>query len=1267
MNRVFSVVWNSSLQVWAVASELAGKGRQSGTLSRGVSGHPVRLAALHIAMAAGLAGFGGAAQAACTTSGAVITCAADSVQTTIVGDGPAMPAGTLVNVLPNAILNTGDNTAISIGDGSTIAIGNDALVQNTVTSTTGGNFGTGANTIEMGSNNTVTIGAGAQVRSEGTAFNAEAINMVGTGNTLTNYGTIFSNAGGAAFWLEQPDGKNTIINEVGGTIQYASGASILGMSGAMATVDFTNKGTITGSLTFTDGDDRLRIDTGSSISGTIDGGGGSNTLELNGAGTDTFVKPFSNFQSLIKAGTGTWTFQDSLQASGITATTVQSGTLILGADESGYSSTGTMTVAPDGILQTSGAFAPKVITDNGLVRFEQTANGSYDGLLSGSGGIEKTGAATLTLLTDQAITGTTTISAGTLQLGAGGTAGMVTGPIVNNAALAIDRSDTVTFASPITGSGSVTQQGAGTTIFTADNTYAGSTTISAGTLQLGAGGTTGGVTGPILNNAALVIDRSNAITLAGPITGSGSVTQQGAGTTTFTADNSYGGGTTISAGTLQLGAGGTTGSVTGPILNNAALVIDRSNALTLAAPITGSGSVTQQGAGTTTFTADNSYVGTTTIAAGVLQLGAGGTTGSVTGPILNNASLVIDRSNALTLAAPITGSGSVTQQGAGTTTFTADNTYAGGTTISAGTLQLGAGGTSGAIVGDVLNNGTLRIDRSNALQLDGAISGTGALVQAGSGSTVLTGANSYLGPTTVAAGALRAGAANAFSASSAHAVAAGATLDTGGFNQTVASLSNAGTVNLLSGAAGSTLTVNGAYVGNNGVLNLGTVLAGSSSLSDRLVLNGSAASATGNTTVRITNLGGLGALTTGNGIEVVTAQNGATTTAQTTRNAFALANGHVDAGAFEYRLYAADASGAGENWYLRSTTTVPPVDPVPPVNPVDPTKPVDPGAVPVPTYRLEVPLFAALPAQLRQTDLSMLGNLHRRVGDQTAPAASASGEGVRQAWARAVYSDLDIRQKGLANARSDGHVSGLQAGTDLLASGNWRAGIYVGMLDGNADVSGNARGLIGTVGSNDIDARYVGAYATWMGADGMYADSVLQGGRHDYTVRPLGNPSIDGKATSLTASIEIGKAFPLAENWSIEPQAQLIRQSSRFDNVLIGGAIVGQDADGGWIGRLGVRVKGDLATAAGRLQPYARLNVYNGGSGTDIATFVGPAGSTAIASATGYTSTELAAGMTLKLTPVATLYGEVGQLYSNGGDARVKSSVQGSIGMRLSW
>ena len=95
---------------------------------------------------------------------------------------------------------------------------------------------------------------------------------------------------------------------------------------------------------------------------------------------------------------------------------------------------------------------------------------------------------------------------------------------------------------------------------TGTNTYSGATTISAGTLEVGSGGTTGTLgSGAITNNAALRINRSDAYTLGQNITGTGTLTQFGAGTTTLTGTNTNSGVTTISAGTLQVGNGGTTG------------------------------------------------------------------------------------------------------------------------------------------------------------------------------------------------------------------------------------------------------------------------------------------------------------------------------------------------------------------------------------------------------------------------------------------------------------------------------------------------------------------------------------------------------------------------------------------------------------------------------------------------------------------------------------------------------------------------------------
>ena len=289
---------------------------------------------------------------------------------------------------------------------------------------------------------------------------------------------------------------------------------------------------------------------------------------------------------------------------------------------------------------------------------------------------------------DDAVFGGT---AGTVALGVPVTAHNLTfntsGYIVNGSTLTLGgvspsfgvvSAGTATLGSIIAGTAGLTQTGPGTLIFTGANTYSGGTTISAGTLQIGAGGTTGSILGNVVDNGVLAFNRSNALTYAGVISGTGTLTQAGTGTTTLTGANTYTGGTTISAGTLQIGAGGTTGSILGNVLDNGVLAFNRSNALTYAGIISGIGSVTKSGAGT-------------------LQLGNGGTTGSVVGNIVDTGALVINRSNLLTYGGVISGTGTLTQAGTGTTILTGANIYTGATTISAGTLQIGNGGTTGSI------------------------------------------------------------------------------------------------------------------------------------------------------------------------------------------------------------------------------------------------------------------------------------------------------------------------------------------------------------------------------------------------------------------------------------------------------------------------------------------------------------------------------------------------------------------------------------------
>lgn len=735
--------------------------------------------------------------------------------------------------------------------------------------------------------------------------------------------------------------------------------------------------------------------------------------------------------------------------------------------------------------------------------------------------------------------------------------------------------------------------------------------------------------------------------------------------------------------------------------------------------ITGTAGIVKTGDGTLVLGGTNIYAGGTAVQAGTLSvsadvnLGAAGGSVALDGGRLQVAGTgftgtarnidigaagggieVADAGLDFVASGALGGSGTLVKSGDGTLTLAGSSTHTGSMSIAAGTLRMGAANllnaaspialadkagatldlngfdqTVGSLAGGGSAGGELKLGSATlatggdntSTTFGGAVTGGGNLVKQGTGNLTLSGANTYAGTTQVNAGTLSAGAANALSASSAHSVAAGATLDLAGFSQRVASLDNSGTVSLVGATPGTTLTVTGAYAGNNGILRLGAVL-NATGPSDRLVLDGAGASATGRTTVQVVNLGGLGALTTGNGIEVISALNGATTTAQGTKDAFALAGGHVDAGAYEYRLYAADASGAGENWYLRSTTSG-----------GNPGGPGTPGGLP--TYRIEVPLYAALGQQLRQGNLAMLGNLHLRGGDDARPALgdaaersdSAAGPG-RRAWGRLISTDIDVSQRGTASARSDGRLHGFQAGTDLWADANWRAGVYVGQLEGDVRVNGFARGVFGLdAGANDLRSRYLGVYAGWRGDSGWHAEAVLQAGQHRYDVQPVATYGSSGKGRSLLASVEVGKAFGVGGAWTVEPQLQLIHQSLRMDDVGIAGAVVRQDANDGLIVRAGVRVKGEFAAGAGLLQPYARINLFHASGGADVAQFLSLGGTTAIRSETGSSSTELAGGVTLALGDRTAIYGEIGKLWASGGPARVKSSVNAAVGVRVRW
>jgi fibronectin-binding autotransporter adhesin len=332
-------------------------------------------------------------------------------------------------------------------------------------------------------------------------------------------------------------------------------------------------------------------------------------------------------------------------------------------------------------------------------------------------------------------------------------------------------------------------------------------------------------------------DAGLTATISASLAGSARLVKDLGGTLVLTGANTYTGGTAINGGTLRIANDANLGDAAGGLAFNGGTLNttasfdssrgidlvgtgtfdpDAATALNLDGVISGAGALIKQGDGILNLTADNSYTGGTTIAAGSLQIGNGGTTGSVLGNIVDNGELILARSDSYTIAGQISGAGAV-RKGGGTAIFTADNSYTGGTTNGSGILQLGDGGTTGSITGDLINAGTLLFNRSNELTFAGVISGPGGVDQAGSGTTILTGANSYTGTTNVTAGTLLVNG-NQTDATGLTTVDVGATL--GGTGTIGGDVTVAGTLAPGHAAGPGTLTINGSLA-----LGAGSVLA----------------------------------------------------------------------------------------------------------------------------------------------------------------------------------------------------------------------------------------------------------------------------------------------------------------------------------------------------------------------------------------------------------------------------------------------------------
>ncbi len=200
----------------------------------------------------------------------------------------------------------------------------------------------------------------------------------------------------------------------------------------------------------------------------------------------------------------------------------------------------------------------------------------------------------------------------------------------------------------------------------------------------------------------------------------------GNGTLLVLGNNTYSGGTLVSAGLLQLGDGvANNGSVQGPITNNAQLAFANPFDQTFGGIVSGPGSLTKSGSGQLTLSAMNTFTGATTNNAGTLRLGDGvAHNGTVGGNIVNNSTLQFANPKAQTFGGTISGSGGLVKTGAGVLTLAAVNSYAGNTFIS---------------------NGTVRLGLANALPATAVAAGPAGTLDLAGFNQVLTGVDGYQG------------------------------------------------------------------------------------------------------------------------------------------------------------------------------------------------------------------------------------------------------------------------------------------------------------------------------------------------------------------------------------------------------------------------------------------------------------------------------------------------------------------------------------------
>ncbi len=641
---------------------------------------------------------------------------------------------------------------------------------------------------------TGSISGGGVIRKTGTGrLELNSSNSFTAGLTL-NDGTTAANATGAF--------ANGNVTLLGGSIDTNANAVVNNLTFGDGTV--TNTGNVAGVGLTLNGGIALRFAPNKttapvSITAPIVLGNSTNTLSDNGARSSgpydvVLSGVISGASGFTKSSAGTAVFKGGNTYTGGTA--VNAGTLFLGATNA-LPVNGALTVAAgatvslnptdsaNGVLagsydQTVGALSGAGKIQLGTSALTVNSGTSWDGVISGAGSFRKTGSGSFTLTGANTYSGGTEVQAGYLHdVNPHGNYNVFAGTSIY-----FENVSPLVYNGAITGAGSFVNYG--TLTLTGANTFTGRTYVYGGHL------TDTNPHGNYYTVAELEFQAAGNQSLSGSIQASGFVTKSGAGTLTLTGANSYGGGTTVKAGTLA--AGSTTALASG----NVTLV---GGDLRADVP---SVAVQNLTFGNGTATSTGTFFGTGSIAltgglsfnfksgaatapasvAGALVLGIG------THALSDNGQRSSGAYDAV-LSGAITGAGSLNKTGSGLFAMTGASSYTGATTLGGGTLfaaapnvlssssafTVASGATlslnpltnqSGVNIGSysqtiaslsgggnvLLGSAILTVGDSTDTTFTGALSGTGSLNKVGTGTLTLSGLNNAYANTTIGGGKL---------------------------------------------------------------------------------------------------------------------------------------------------------------------------------------------------------------------------------------------------------------------------------------------------------------------------------------------------------------------------------------------------------------------------------------------------------------------------------------------------------------------------------